>query len=73
MLVLVNFLGKRADWARIVVTVLGVLNVLGLLTSLGQSRPIFFTLVSLIQTGVLLGAIYFLYRLEANAYFKWRG
>jgi len=73
MLLLISFLTKGANWARIVVTLLGALNVLGTLLSLGQDQPFAFSLIGLVQTALLVAAIAFLYRRDSNEYYRWRG
>jgi hypothetical protein len=63
------FIGKGANWARIVYTVLGVLGLLFTLPALGNQPVLFaaFTLAGLVITVI---TIVLLFRADSNRYFK---
>jgi quinol-cytochrome oxidoreductase complex cytochrome b subunit len=57
------------NWARITLTVLGGLNVVSILFSLRNAGGVG-VVIALIQAIVILAAIYFMYRPEANQYYQ---
>ena len=63
------FIGKGANWARIVYTVLIVIGVLGSLAQLGGQPPVLLVL-SLVSLAIGIAIVVFLYRPDSNAYFK---
>lgn len=63
------FIGKGANWARIVYTVLGVIGVLFGLMGLGN-QPALLLVLSIISTLLTIATIFLLFRPESNAYFK---
>lgn len=56
------------NWARITLTVLGGLNVLSILFSFRQAGGVGIV-IGLVQAVVILAAIYFMFRPEANQYY----
>ena len=65
------FIGKGANWARIVYTVLAALGVLGSLFGFG-SEPIALGVLSLLSLLLTVVAVVMLFRAESNAWFKAR-
>lgn len=65
---LAHFLGKGANWARIVYTVFGSLGILFSLLGLG-GLPIVLLLLSLLSLAITAGAIFFLWKKESSAFF----
>lgn len=63
------FIGKGANWARIVYTVLGVIGVLFGLIGLG-GQPALLLILSVVGALITIAAIVLLFRPESNAYFK---
>ncbi len=63
------FIGKGANWARIVYTVLIVIGVLASLTRLGD-QPAVLLVLSLVSLAIGIAIVVFLYRPDSNAYFK---
>jgi|SRR5690606_37483600 len=71
MVLIAVFIGKGANWARIVFTVLGVLSVLGVLMSLASpTGPVIMLILSLIQIVLTIAAIVLLFKSESTAWFK---
>jgi hypothetical protein len=66
---LIHFIGKGANWARIVYTVLGVLGILASLFGLG-SQPAVLMLLSVISLAITAAAVFFLWKPESSAYFS---
>lgn len=66
---LAHFIGKGANWARIVYTVLAALGILISLFSLG-GQPILLMLLSLISLVITAAAVFFLWKQESSAYFS---
>ncbi len=64
------FINRRANWARIVVTILAALNVLGMLLAFVQPSPWWYKLGSILAGLISIAIIVFLYRSDANAYFR---
>ena len=65
------FIGKGANWARIVFTVFTVIGVAGSLFGLG-SQPVLLLVLSLIGLVCNVAAVVFLFRADASAWFKAR-
>ncbi len=65
-----HFIGKGANWARIVYTVLTAIGILLGVLGLGSSQPFLLLLLGLASLAVSIATLYFLYRPESNAYFK---
>jgi hypothetical protein len=65
------FIGKGANWARIVYTVLAVLAVLGTVFGFA-SQPVVLTVLSLISILLTIVAVVMLFRPESNAWFRAR-
>ena len=65
------FIGKGANWARIVFTVLAVLAVLGSLIGFG-AQPVVLTLINVLSLLLTVAAVVLLFRPDANAWFKAR-
>ena len=64
------FIGKGANWARIVYTVITVLGVLlGAIGLLG-SQPLIVLLLTVVGLVLSVAIVFFLFRPESNAYFK---
>lgn len=63
------FIGKGANWARIVYTVLGVVGLLFSLPGLGN-QPGFNLVLSLVGMVLTVASIVLLFRPESNAFFK---
>lgn len=63
------FIGKGANWARIVYTVLGVIGILFSLLSLG-GQPAVLLLLALVGLALTIAVLVLLYRPESNAYFR---
>ncbi len=63
------FIGKGANWARIVYTVLGVIGVIFGLLSLG-GQPAVLLVLALVGLVITIAVLVLLYRPESNAYFK---
>lgn len=68
---LAHFIGKGANWARIVYTVLAVLGILLSLLGLG-SQPVVLLLLSVISLVITAVAVFFLWKKESSAYFSAR-
>ena len=68
---LVIFIGRGANWARIVYTVLAAIGVLGSVFGYA-SQPIELTVLSLLSLLLTVVAVVMLYRSESNAWFKAR-
>jgi hypothetical protein len=64
------FINRRANWARIVVTILAALNILGMLLAFVQPSPWWYKLASILAGLVSIAIIVFLYRSDANAFFR---
>lgn len=63
--------GKGKKWARIVATVLGVLNLLFLLFGLtADTQPVLSTIIAALSVLVGLGAIVFMYRQDATQFYN---
>lgn len=65
---LAHFLGKGANWARIVYTVFGALGILFSVFGLG-GLPVVLLLLSLLSLAITAGAIFFLWKKESSAFF----
>ena len=68
-LLLLTFIKKGANWARIVYTVLGVIGILFSLLSLG-GQPAVLLLLALVGLALTIAVLVLLYRPESNAYFR---
>lgn len=69
------FIGKGANWARIVYTVLSVFGLLGALGAVNNSRsisqqPAFFMILTLVSLVISVITVVLLFRPDSNAYFK---
>lgn len=64
------FIGKGANWARIVYTVLAVIGIIFGLFGLLGSQPVVLLLLSVVSLAISVATLVFLYRPDANAYFK---
>ncbi|MEJ7831600.1 MAG: hypothetical protein WKF79_01680 [Nocardioides sp.] len=62
------FIGKGANWARIVYTVLAALSLIFGIFGLADQPPLLLVL-TLISYVITIAILYFLYRPESNAYF----
>jgi len=70
-LLLAIFIGKAANWARIVYTVLGVIGILfGLFGLLTGGTPILMLVVSLVSVAITAAAIFLLWKKESSAWFS---
>ena len=68
-LLLLTFIKKGANWARITITVLGALGLIfGLLGLIGE-QPIALKLVSVVSMLLTAGIIFFLWKKESNPWF----
>ena len=65
------FIGRGANWARIIYTVLAALGVLGSLLGLA-TQPVPLTVISLLSTLLTIVAVVMLFRSDSNAWFKRR-
>lgn len=63
-------LQRGAGWARIVLTVLSVLALLSVPVSFLQSRPILFTVLSLLSTVLYLVLLFFMWQRQSTDYLK---
>ena len=63
------FIGKGANWARIVYTVLGVVGLLFTLPGIGN-QPGLFVIFTLVGLAITVVTIFLLFRPESNASFK---
>ncbi|WP_299052068.1 hypothetical protein [uncultured Nocardioides sp.] len=70
--ILAIFIGKGHNWARIVYTVLAVIGlVVGLLGLIGAAQLGTFNLIlSIVGLALTAATLFFLFRPDANAYFK---
>ena len=66
---LAHFIGKGANWARIVYTVLAALGILLSLFGLG-AQPVLLLLLSVISLVITAAAVFFLWKPESSAYFS---
>ncbi len=66
---LAHFIGKGANWARIVYTVLAVLGILISVFGLG-GQPVLLLLLSLVSLVITAAAVFFLWKPESSAYFS---
>ena len=66
---LAHFIGKGANWARIVYTVLAVLGILLSVFGLG-SQPILLLLLSVVSLVITAAAVFYLWKPESSAYFS---
>lgn len=69
-LVLALMLQRGAGWARIVLTVLSVLALLGVPLSFVQNRPILFTVLSLLSAVLYLALLFFMWQRQSTDYIK---
>jgi hypothetical protein len=58
------------NWARIVLTVLGAISVLGALFGLGQPQPALVLVTSVLSTLLVIGAIVMMYVKGADRWFR---
>lgn len=65
------FIGKGANWARIVYTVLAALGVVFGVFGLG-AQPLLLTVLSLLSLLITVAVVVLLFRSESNAWFKAR-
>ncbi len=65
------FLGRGANWARIVYSVLAALGVTISLFSLGN-QPAVLLVLTVVQLGLTVGILYLLWQKESSAFFKAR-
>lgn len=63
------FIGKGANWARIVYTVLGVIGILFSVSTLG-GQPALLLILAVVGLVLTIAIIFLLFRPESNAYFK---
>lgn len=68
---LAHFIGKGANWARIVYTVLAVIGILFSVFGLGNT-PILLLLLSLVSLLITAAVVFFLWKPESSAYFSAR-
>ncbi len=66
---LAHFIGKGANWARIVYTVLAALGILLSLFGLG-GQPVLLLLLSVVSLVITAAAVFFLWKPESSAYFS---
>ena len=66
---LAHFIGKGANWARIVYTVIAALGILFSLFGFG-STPILLLLLSLVGLAITAATLFFLWKSESSAYFS---
>lgn len=64
------FIGKGANWARIVYTIFIALGIVVNLFGLGGSQPIILLLLTLVSLVLSVAILYFLFRPESNRYFS---
>ena len=64
------FIARRANWARIVATVLAALNVLGMLLAFVQPSPVWYKLGGIVAGLISLAIIVLLYRSDSNEFFR---
>ena len=70
LLLTAYFVNRGARWARIVGTVVAALNVLNLVLAFAQPAPIWYKLLGVAAGLLALGILVFLYRPDANAFFR---
>lgn len=70
LLLTVVFLRRGAGWARVVATVVAVLNLLGIVVVFAQPAPLWYKLLGLVAVALALGILVLLYRSDANAFFR---
>jgi hypothetical protein len=73
LLVTAVYLRRGARWARLVATVVAVLNLLNILIVIAQPAPIWYKLLGVIVSLLALGILVLLYRSGANAFFRRAG
>ncbi len=66
---LAHFIGKGANWARIVYTVLAALGILFSVIGFG-SQPVLLLLLSLVGLALTGATLYFLWQKDSNAWFS---
>ena len=66
------FIARRANWARIVATVLAALNVLGMLLTFAQPSPGWYKVGTILAGLISLAIIVLLYRSDSNEFFRGR-
>lgn len=69
-LFLALMLQRGAGWARIVLTILSVLALLSVPIGFLQSRPILFTVISLLTAALYLVLLFFMWRRPSTDYIK---
>jgi hypothetical protein len=70
LLLTAAFLRRGARWARVVATVVAVLNLLNIVVVFAQPAPIWFRLLGLAAALLGLAILVLLYRPDANAFFR---
>ena len=70
LLLAAPFVPRAAGWARLVATVIAVLNALGLVVVLIQPAPAWYKLFGLATGLPALGILVLLYRADENAFFR---
>lgn len=71
-ILLAVFLRRRANWARIVLTVLAVLGILGGLYNLATTQPAIFHILNVVELLLYAALIFFLWRRDSSDYLKKR-
>lgn len=70
LLVTAAFLRRGAGWARVVATIVAVLNLLNVLVVIAQPAPIWYKLLGVIVSALALGILVLLYRSDSNEFFR---
>lgn len=65
---LAYFLLQGKSWARIVLTVLGALGLLGVLSTFAATRPALFFVIAVIQAILMAAMLFFLWQKDSTAY-----
>lgn len=66
------FLGRGANWARIVYTVLAVLGIIASVVGLTSPQPALLLVISVVQLGLTAAIVFLLWQKESTAFFKAR-
>ncbi|HET7327882.1 MAG TPA: hypothetical protein VFJ14_11435 [Nocardioidaceae bacterium] len=66
------FLGRGKSWARVVLTVLVVIGVLGGLFGFFSSRPVLLTIAGIVTLALQAALLYFMWQRDATAYLQGR-
>ena len=70
LLLTATFVRRGAGWARVVATVIAVLNLLNVVVVIAQPAPIWYKLLGIAVAVLAAGIIVLLYRSDANAVFR---